>query len=59
MRIPANYYRFSCSFTFDFCKKNIEKFILLIRKGVMCYEYINSWNEFNEKLLPIKEFPIF
>ena len=33
---------------FDFCDKNLDKFVLLLRKGVMCYEYIDSWEEFNE-----------
>ena len=26
-------------------KKDIEK-ILLLRKGVMCYEYIDSWDKY-------------
>ena len=43
----ANIYKFS--------KRNINKFILLIRKGVYPYEYIDSWERFDEKLLPKKE----
>ena len=33
----------------------INKFILLLRKGVYPYEYMNSWERFNEKLSSGKE----
>ena len=32
-----------------------NKFILLLRKGVYPYEYINDWEKFNETSLPPKE----
>ena len=41
--------------TYKFCNGKINKFILLIRKGVYPYEYINSWERFNETPLPNKE----
>ena len=31
------------------------KFVLLLRKGVYPYEYMDSWERFNETLLPPKE----
>ena len=34
---------------------NINKFILLLRKGVYPYEYRDSWEKFNETSLPEKE----
>ena len=34
---------------------NLNKFILLLRKGVYPYEYMDSWERFNETSLPSKE----
>ena len=34
---------------------HFEKIILLLRKGVMCYEYIASWGKCKEISLPLKE----
>ena len=28
--------------TYEFCKKNLNKFILLLRKGVYSYEYMDN-----------------
>ena len=36
------------SSTYNFCKRNIKKFILLLRKGVYPYEYMDSWERFDE-----------
>ena len=41
--------------TYRFCNKDLHKFILLLRKGVYPYEYIDNWRKFNETLLPDKE----
>ena len=41
--------------TYKFCNGDINKFILFLRKGVYPYEYMNSWNRFNETSLPDKE----
>ena len=41
--------------TYEFCKKDLNKFILLLRKGVYPYEYMDNWERFNEKSLPNKE----
>ena len=41
--------------TYEFCNKNLNKFILLLRKGVYPYEYMDNWERFNETSLPNKE----
>ena len=33
----------------------INKFALLLRKGIYPYEYMDSWEKFNETTLPSKE----
>ena len=43
------------SSVYDFCKGDINKFILLLRKGVYPYEYMDSWNRFSETSLPDKK----
>ena len=40
---------------FKFSNNDINKFILLLRKGVYPYEYMDDWEKFNEKTLPKKE----
>ena len=42
---------------YKFCNKDINKFILLLRKGVYPYEYLDSWERFDEISLPDKEAP--
>ena len=34
--------------TYQLCNKDFNKFALLLRKGFYPYEYMNSWNKFNE-----------
>ena len=43
------------SITYKFCNENISKFILLLKKGVDSYEYMDSWERFDETSLPNKE----
>ena len=38
--------------TFTFSDNEINKFILLLRKGVYPYEYVDEWEKFNETALP-------
>ena len=38
--------------TFKLCKKNMEKFILLLKKCVYPYEYMDSFDKFDETTLP-------
>ena len=40
--------------TYKFCNKDLHKFILLLRKGVYPYEYMNNWERFEETLFPNK-----
>ena len=40
---------------YQFCNGDLNKFVLLLRKGVYSYEYMNSWERFNETSLPDKE----
>ena len=50
--------------TYSFCNNNttgssflerINKFVLLLRKGVYPYEYVDNWERFSEISLPSKE----
>ena len=40
---------------YQFCKGDLNKFALLLRKGVHPYEYMDSWKKCNETLIPPKE----
>ena len=41
--------------TYEFCNGYLNKFILLLRKGVYPYEHMDSWQRFDETSLPDKE----
>ena len=40
---------------YQFCNGDIDKFVLLLRKCVYPYEYMDSWERFNETSLPDKK----
>ena len=40
---------------YKFCNNDKNKFILLLRKSVYPYEYVNDWKIFSETSLPEKE----
>ena len=40
--------------TYKFSNHGINKFILLLRKGVCPYKYMDNWDKFNEISLPGK-----
>ena len=39
---------------YEFCNGDLNKYISLLRKGVYHYEYMNSWQRFDETSLPDK-----
>ena len=39
---------------YQLCNEDINKFVLLLRKGFYPYEYVDSWERFNETSLPDK-----
>ena len=41
--------------TFEISDNDIDKFILLLKKDVYPYEYMNEWEKLNETALPEKE----
>ena len=41
--------------TYKFLNGNLNKFVLLLRKGVYPYEYMDSWKRFSETSLPPKK----
>ena len=40
---------------YQFCKDDLNKFVLLLRKGVYAYKDMDSWEKFNETTLPDKK----
>ena len=40
---------------YQFCNGDLNKLVLLLRKGVYPYEYMDSWERFNETSLPPKK----
>ena len=40
---------------YQFCRGDLNKFILLLRKGVYPYEDMGNWGKFDETTLPPKE----
>ena len=40
---------------YKFCNGDLDKFFLLVRKGIYPYEYMDSWEKFNENTIPPKK----
>ena len=40
---------------YEFCEGDLDKFVLLLRKCIYPYEYMNSWEKFDETSLPDKK----
>ena len=43
------------SSTYKFYNNDLNKFVMLLRKGAYPYEYMDGWDKFNEKSIPSKE----
>ena len=41
--------------TYKFCNDDINKFNLLLRKGIYPYKYMDIWERFDKRALPNKE----
>ena len=41
--------------THKFCSNDINKFGLMLQKGISPYEYMDNWRRFNKTQLPSKE----
>ena len=41
--------------TYKFCNNDLNKFVMLLRKSVYPYEYMDGWDKFNETSVPSKE----
>ena len=41
--------------TYEFCGNDMDKFLILLRKDVYPYEYMDGWDRFSEKALPDKD----
>ena len=41
--------------TYKFCNNDLNKFVMLFRKDVYPYEYMDGWDKFNETSIPSKE----
>ena len=41
--------------TYEFCGNDLNKFLILLRKGVYPYQYMDGWDRFSEKVLPDKD----
>ena len=39
----------------QFCNGNLNKFVILLRKGVFPYKYMDSCEKFHETVLPLKK----
>ena len=52
---PINSLISKFSNTYKLCSDDNKKFVLLLRKCVYQYEYMDNWNRFNETSLPSKK----
>ena len=41
--------------TYQFCNGDLNKFVLMLRKSVNPYDYMDSWEKFNKTSLPLKK----
>ena len=55
-KIPINELIKTFQSVYQFCNGDLNKFILLLRKDVYPYEHMDSWEKFDENILPPKKF---
>ena len=53
--IPINGLIKKFSSVYQYCNGDTNKFVLLLRKGVYLYKYMDSWIRFDETSLPDKK----
>ena len=54
--LPANVLIKRYHNTYQLCDNNIEKFKILLRKGIYPYEHMSSWKKFNEPVPLMKKY---
>ena len=54
-KTPLNNFFEKFSGRYQFCNGGLNKLVLLLRKGVYPYEYMGTWEKFNETALPSKK----
>ena len=54
-KIPLNKLFKKFPSVYQFCNGNLNKFVMLLRKGIYPYEYMDSWEKSNEAALPPKK----
>ena len=52
---PLNKLIESFSSMYQFCNGDLNKLVILLRKGVFPYEYMDSWERIDENTIPLKE----
>ena len=52
---PLNKLTESFPSIYQFCNGNLNKFVMLLRKGIYPYEYMDRWEKFDETALPPKK----
>ena len=54
-KIPINELIENFPSVYQFCNGDLNKFVLLLRKGVYPYKYMDSWEKFDKNILLPKE----
>ena len=54
-KIPINELIKTFQSVYQFCNGGLNKFVLLLRKDIYPYEHMDSWEKFDENILPPKE----
>ena len=52
---PINELKEKFAGIYQFCNGDLNKFVLLLKKGVYSYEYMDRWEKYDEHTLPLKK----